>query len=381
MNILVAGAGIGGLTAAIALGRDGHAVTLAERSPGFEAAGAGIVLAPNALRILASLGVDLDGLGRRLVRNEVRRADGTLLTVLDMAAFEDRFGPSRAFARADLHRALAAALPLNVTTVFGHPVGGVAEHPDGAVADLGRGEEHFDLVIGADGLRSVTRQTLYGSAPLRYSGTTCWRGIADFDCGDVAVEAWGGRARVGLVPLNGDRTYYFLVLTAPHHSPDLSWPEGFRSAFSGFEGVPGALLSALAEAPPLHHDLLELDRPAWGRGRIALLGDAAHAMTPNQGQGAAMAIEDAVALAAVLRDGVEGATDRYRRLRHTRVRRVQLASRRIGAAAHWRNPVLASLRDTALRLTPASATARALENLVRPGLSLASPDRPARPAR
>jgi len=154
------------------------------------------------------------------------------------------------------------------------------------------------------------------------------------------MEAWGGRARVGLVPLRDGLLYYYLVLTAPRRAPAPSWPTEFRQVFSGFEPRVMRLLECLTAAPPLHHDLEELDRPVWGRGRVLLLGDAAHAMTPNQGQGAAMAIEDTLALARILDVGAERALERYQTLRAKRVRAVQLRSRRLGAVAHWHGPIV-----------------------------------------
>ncbi|WP_369687129.1 FAD-dependent monooxygenase [Streptomyces somaliensis] len=108
----------------------------------------------------------------------------------------------------------------------------------------------------------------------------------------------------------------------------------------------------------------------WGRGRVLLVGDAAHAMTPHLGQGAAMAVEDAYALALALRAGVEGAPDRYRALRHRRVRAVQLASRYGGTVARWRNPVARALRETALRRMPDALAERRYRGLVDPALAL-----------
>lgn len=379
MDVAVVGGGIGGLSAALALSGGGYRVTALEQTERFEAVGAGIVLAPNAVRALGALGVELGGVGQVLSRTEIRTAAGALVSAIDLQALARRHGPSYGIARPALHALLATALPASVRVEFGARVASVAQSADGAVlrrAGAGAGtEERFDVVVAADGLRSAVRASIGGPTALRYSGTTCWRGVVPLEIGDVAVEAWGRRTRVGVVPIGEGLAYYYLVATAPAGTPQPLPPQRLQALFAGYGGLAGRLLDALGardEAPPLHHDLHELDRPFWGRSRILLLGDAAHAMTPNQGQGAAMAIEDAAALALALRPGVDGGLDRYRQARARRVRRVQLTSRRIGVAAHWSSPVANLLRDKVMRLTPPGAATRYVQRLVAPGVELAT---------
>lgn len=379
MDIAVVGAGIGGLTAALALSGDGHRVTLLEQAERFEALGAGIVLAPNAVHALRAVGVDLAGVGHELSRTEVRTAAGALLNVIDLRELSRRHGPTYAIARPALHSVLAAALhaalpaatTVATTVVHGARVDVVHETGNGVTVRWPGTELRFGAVIAADGLRSAVRPLIGGPEILRYSGTTCWRGIVSMDVGEVATETWGAGTRVGVVPIGAGLTYYYLVTTALAGAPGPSTPDEIRALFPGYRGVAGDLLEALEESPPLHHDLFELDRPYWGRSRVLLLGDAAHAMTPNQGQGAAMAIEDALAVTLALRPGVTGALRRYERARGHRVRKVQLTSRRIGAVAHWQAPGATRLRDTLMRVAPASAGERAVRRLVAPGVELA----------
>lgn len=375
MKALVVGGGLGGLTAATALARAGHAVTLLEQAERFAPLGAGIVLAPNALAVLATLGVDLTPRGHPLAALEIARADGTLLQRIDTARLAVRHGPTLALERPALHEVLLDAVPASVALHTSSTLASLTPSSDGVEVgwDGPRGVSHdrFDVVIGADGIHSSVRLRLYGELPLRYSGTTCFRGVlTDFPLAH-SVEAWGGRSRVGIVPVRGDRAYYFLVREAPRRAPAPASLDELRSAFAGFAGAPGRLIAALRELPPLHHDLEELDRPLWGKGRVLLLGDAAHALTPNQGQGAAMAIEDAVVLAATLREGIEGACKRYAARRHARVRRVQLDSRRLGDVAHWSNPVACALRDHVMRSLPASLTDAQYRSIVAPGIGIA----------
>ena len=382
MRIGIVGGGIGGLSAALAL-RGRHEVTLFEAAPAFAPVGAGIVLGPNAVACLADLGVAVDGLGVDLPAVELRRSDDELLTASPAAVHRRSLGPTLGCARADVHDALVTALGDSVGLRLGAPVTALdAATP--AVSVAGGAPEGFDLVVGADGLHSPSRLAL-GGGDVRYSGDTCWRGFAPNPGLEVAVEWWGPQSRIGLVPVPGDRVYYFLVRAAPEgRSADVDLAQ-LQTWFAGFPAPAAAVIDGLDERPPLHHDLCELDEPVWGTPRLTLLGDAAHAMTPNLGQGAAMAIEDAVVLGRVL-GGPPGGTDddavlatafaAYVEARHDRVRRIQLDARRLGGLSRIRGPLSRRARDLALRLTPDRITRQRFDEV-----ALGGPARPALPSR
>jgi 2-polyprenyl-6-methoxyphenol hydroxylase-like FAD-dependent oxidoreductase len=230
--------------------------------------------------------------------------------------------------------------------------------PDGTVVHSG-GESRADLVVGADGLHSVTRTSVWPDAPLPgYAGYTVWRMITPPVPVDETVESWGAGERFGYLPLADGRVYCFATANAPEGA-DNGGLAGLRRRFAGWHDPIPALLEAADPGAVLHDDLYELPPlAAYTSGRVALLGDAAHAMTPNLGQGACQALEDAVVLAKTV-DG-PGGLDAYDRLRRPRTQKIALRSRRIGVVAQWASPAAVTLRNVALRLLPGSSFIRSL---------------------
>lgn len=367
-RVLVAGGGIAGLTVAAAL-RGRAEVEWVERAPEWRPLGAGLLLSPNAVHALRSVGVDPAAFGRAVPEMALGLSSGRVRVVQDVT--RHGFGPTYATHRADLHAALlAAAAPERVR--FGATITSLAEGDDGVTVRLSDGaERRVDLVLGCDGLHSATRAAALGEAapaPI-YSGYTCWRAVCDDPGVGVCIEMWGRGARFGMVPLRDGRLYVFLVRNAPRHAPS-GGLDALRAAFAGFADPAPAVLDALGGATLLHHDIDELPAPVWGTRRVWLLGDAAHAMTPNYGQGAAVAIEDAVVAARCLASAatIDEAFAALRARRHDRVARIGLGARRLGRVAQWENPLACALRDALVRLTPASAGDRMLRDMIGEGV-------------
>jgi 2-polyprenyl-6-methoxyphenol hydroxylase-like FAD-dependent oxidoreductase len=229
-------------------------------------------------------------------------------------------------------------------------------------------EERVDALVGADGLWSTVRRTLHGDSTPRYAGYTAWRGVIAY-AGDVrASETWGRGRRFGLVPLADGRVYWFATANAPEHS---QMPEGDKSELLGRFGRWHDPIPSVIEQTPdsaiLRNDIYDL-KPlkTWGIGRVTLLGDAAHAMTPNLGQGACQAIEDGVVLADCLArepDTVE-ALRSYERARAPHTAMVIERSRRLGRVGQLQNPVATWLRDTLVGALPARSQLSQLAPIV-----------------
>jgi 2-polyprenyl-6-methoxyphenol hydroxylase-like FAD-dependent oxidoreductase len=337
---LIAGGGLGGLTAAVALYQNGWEVCVFEQAPTLEPVGAGISLWPNALRALDRLGVGEQARTHATLSGPsgVRTPDGKWVTRSDLGtAVRDRFGdPLVLLHRADLASMLVEQLPFGAvqadTRVLGvHP--GAETAPATLITE--HAESEADLVVAADGIRSVLRGFLYPQHPgPSYAGYTAWRMVVPAAGAQTGFETWGtGGRRFAVLPLGDDRLYCYATTTvSPGVQHDDEKAELQRLFGDWHEPIP-QIIAALQPGELLHQDVEELATPlpTFDRGRVALLGDAAHAMTPDLGQGGGMAIEDAVVLASVLEgQPVVPGLHEYTQQRLPRTTAVAKRSRRAG---------------------------------------------------
>lgn len=372
MRVLIVGGGIGGLTLAAGLKRRGIETEVIERAPAFAPVGAGIVLGLNAMKVLDRLGLGdaVRERGRLVGVARIADALGRTLSSLDFGRMPPEIGRPVAIHRAALHEALMSGLDAD-SVHLDTTVKSIEQSPAEVSVTFSDGRsDGYDAVVGADGIRSSVRNLVFGATPLRYSGYTCWRFVVHgtFEATDT-WEIWGRGRRFGIVPLGRDTVYCFTTLNAPRQSEatrDISLA-AYKDLYASFRGPVPALLDALErENQLIWNDLEEIRIPHWTTGRVALLGDAAHALTPNLGQGAAMAIEDAYVMAKCLAETapVDAAFADYETRRRRRVEMVQQRSWRIGQVAQWSSPPACALRNMLMRLTPERAARRGLEALV-----------------
>ncbi|MCR6487681.1 FAD-dependent monooxygenase [Amycolatopsis sp. OK19-0408] len=358
MRAVVVGGGIGGLGAAIGLHRAGWTVTVLEQAPEFGAVGAGISLWPNALRCLDELGVDL---GDHLAAQEqggLRDRRGRWVAHWDADGFRRLHGrPLTGIHRADLIAGLLDALPADALRT-GTEVTEVTE--DGVV----NGELQADLVVAADGIRSPIRRRLFPHHPEPvYSGSAAFRGVAKHPGLGLSTTFAPG-TEVGVLPLTGDDVYWWVSFVTKPDTRPADLKAYLKEHFGDWHDPIPALIDATPPEAVLYHDLFHLATPleTYVRGRVAFLGDAAHAMPPFLGQGGCQALEDAVVLAHSVStvDDVDQALARYDAERRPRSQRVARASVRAGKAGpQVTSPLLTAARMNLLRLVPTKLTARA----------------------
>ena len=328
ISVLIVGAGIAGLALARAMHERGLAVEVAERSPGPQQPGAGLYLPANAVRALRDLGIAaaVSKAAAPVVRQRVLDHRGRLLADIAVDTMWDGVDECWAIGRSELHetlRAAAAETPVRYATA-------VVDVRDGDVPRVTFTDgttATYDLIVGADGIHSTTRGAVLDGTVPRYVGQVCWRFVAD---GFPAISDWTvmlGRGRTFLtVGLGGGRVYCYADLS----SADVlaGRVRDWRELFAGFADPVPHLLDHGAAAH--HAPIEEVVTPAWAARRVVLVGDAAHASSPNMAQGVAMALEDAAALAGALASGrpVESALTEYQERRQPRVSWVQEQARR-----------------------------------------------------
>jgi salicylate hydroxylase len=362
--VLIAGAGIGGLALALALAQGGFEVSVIERSPALQEVGAGLQLSPNASRILDALGLGpaLDRAGTR--PDAVRVLDGrsgkSIVSLQLGRSAEARWGaPYRVIHRADLQRVLVeAVLAEGVTVELGTELVDFAETDAGVLTHLrsldGDETRTSTVLVGADGLNSAVRARLGGSVP-KFSGQIAWRATLPMDSRNETGLWLGPGGHLVSYPLNSGNLMNLVAVTTGAAGGD-EWAspasgEELARVFGAWAKPAQALI--LAARPWTRWPLYDLEPSSvWGTGRVTILGDAAHAMLPHLAQGAAMAIEDAAALASSfsqLPEAPQAALRRYEAARQPRTAAAWAGARKNGRIYRLSGPA-AFARDNAFRL-------------------------------
>lgn len=382
MRVAVVGAGIGGLVAAIGLQRHGADVHVLEARSSAPSSGSGLSVFGNGWTALDSVGVSdavrtHAGAAVATLEAGQRRSDGRWLARTSPGALT----ALRILHREDLHQALVGSLaPGSVR--YGVRVRSLDPPRPGTggavLRSAGGGDgDGYDLVVAADGIRSTLRRTWPDDPGTRYSGYSTWRGITDrpVDLLGAAGETWGRGRRFGYAPLADGRVYWFAVATMPATKVIADEHAWVTELFRDWHRPISALVAATPPSAVFRLPIEELAAPlaTFVRGRCVLLGDAAHAMTPDLGQGANQAMEDGATLAALLAPlaaepdpdtaRLDEALRRYDRLRRPRTQAIARQARMLGRVAQAGGPVTSRLRDLLVSSLPASLADRRLTEL------------------
>jgi 2-polyprenyl-6-methoxyphenol hydroxylase-like FAD-dependent oxidoreductase len=377
MKAIVVGGGIGGLAAGIGLQKAGLEVTVCERMPELKEVGSGLTLWTNAMRALGKLGV-ADPVGARgavVEHLENRDWRGEEFTTLPIHKIGEKFGaPCVSIHRAELQGALASCLAPG-TLRLGVQCTGFTQDDGGVTVQFSDGrEQRADVLVGADGIKSAIRAQLFGASPPRYSGYTCWRSAARLQHPGLSptlyTQLYGPGSTFGIFPIGpGYVSWYGTKMTpaggGTGKSPD--WKREAQAEFKEWYEPVRAVIDATPETGFSRQDIYDLEPiDLWSKGRVTLLGDAAHATTPTLGQGGCMAIEDSVVLARCLSEGSDVPTSlrRYSDQRFRRANGIVRQARRHGVLYHADNPVLGGARYLFLKYAPVSIAMKEVEKLM-----------------
>ncbi len=371
-KITIIGAGIGGLTTAIALIQKGFEVEIFENSPAFKKAGSGINLAINAMQIYKELGVYDDILLQGNYTNSMNALNKKLkvLTSAKLQKFEEKYKVKTvAIHRASLHEILLNHIG-NTKIHLNKKLKSLEQNNGNVNLVFEDGTSHnATLVIGADGIHSNVRKSIFKNTELRDAKQVCWRGISkariDKKYKKELNEIWGKGNRFGFVHITPEEVYWFGLINKDKFK---SKDEDLQQIFSDY---PQTVKNIIAETDKKEilcneiWDLKPIDK--WYNGNVCLLGDAAHATTPNLGQGACQAIESAMALSICLKEenNIETAFYKYQLIRKEKANYVTKTSWLLGKMAQSNNSIICILRNVITKLTPKFITEKQSEKILK----------------
>ncbi len=374
-DFIISGGGIGGLSVAVALQKLGYTIKVYEAAAEYLPVGAGLILSINAMKAYEVIGIadSIKAVGRVINEAQVCTQYGKVLAGSNFKTIGQKYGTSSyAIHRADLHDVLLTNLKAD-TVVLNKRTHSFSQKEEGVQLNFTDDTQvNARFLIAADGIYSPIRRQLHPNARPRYSGYTCWRGLCELEYPNyeqhIMTESWGWGERFGIVPLKDGQTYWFMVKNAPARDPLMSAydKEKMIQVFSHWHEPVVPLLRATEEVHIIWNDIIDIEPlKEWGKNKVTLLGDAAHATTPNMGQGAAQSIEDAAFLMQCIQkyDASETAFRQYEKLRIPRTNSIIKKSWDIGRIAQLENPILTFFRDKMVGFTPNSFNNKMLDSL------------------
>lgn len=366
-TVNIIGAGIGGLTTALTLQQKGLNVKIFESSAEIKPVGAGIIMANNAMQVFQKLGIQdkIEKAGNKISYMKITDTQLNNISVVDLTEYEKKYGVHNiAIHRGELQKILANEvgydninLSKRLSKIEKTEVFKLTFEDNSAVESK--------LVIGADGIKSVVRNQLFQESTLRNANQKCWRGICEIDLPEKyhneLNEAWGKGKRFGFVKISNQKVYWYALTNSKNTKSD---EVNLTEMFSEFHSDILKIISATGKKQIIVSDIFDL-KPIykWQGENICLIGDAAHATTPNLGQGACQAIEDAYVIGKLLGSGlsIENTFEDYEKLRRKKAHSIVNTSWTIGKIAHIENRFGVWLRNFAMKSLPKSANKKQLD--------------------
>ncbi|WP_267740343.1 FAD-dependent monooxygenase [Myroides injenensis] len=360
MKIAIVGGGIGGITMAIALKRANIPFVVYEATKKIKPVGAGIAIANNAMQVYNYLSIadKITAKGVRISKVALTNMKLEVLNTTDLLPYEKKYKLANiAIHRSELHKVLLGELDQG-DVILDKRLKELSRDKEGNYVLLfedGSKAIH-QYVVGADGIRSTVRKAVFGQQPLRDAHQVCWRGILDFKLSKqyehLAIEGWGKGKRLGFVKLDDQQVYWYFLVNENMYLKN-------NDLFSHLDDSAPIVKQMIKQTPSdtIHIDKIFDLKPTnytWYKDRVCLIGDSAHATTPNLGQGACQAIEDVYIISQLLKEyTLEEAMQKFSAIRFKRVKGIVRNSWLLGQMAQFTNPILVVLRNMSFRLLPA----------------------------